>query len=114
MPTDHWVDDSDINSVVLTGTIDAYCNLVIRIFAKIVNFLAEWNKRPTTSADRSATINALWHELQEWRRYRPKEAHTLLRSEKAQSSPFQTIIYTNSSSSKSTLNLILTVLICIS
>ncbi|KAH7082008.1 putative Zn(II)2Cys6 transcription factor [Paraphoma chrysanthemicola] len=98
MPTDYWVDDSTVHSVAATGTIDAYCNLATLIFAKIANFIAESRKRSTRSVDQASTTNGLWRELQDWRAYRPKQVLPLLRSEAAQNSPFQTILYTHSSS----------------
>jgi hypothetical protein len=98
MPPEYWVDDSNLHSVAATGTIDAYCNLATLIFAKIANFIAESRKR--SARYQASTTNVLWRELQDWRNYRPKQVLPLLRSEVSQSSPFQTIIYTHSSSSK--------------
>jgi hypothetical protein len=100
MPTDYWVDDSTVHSVAATGTIDAYCNLATLIFAKIANFVAESRKRSARSADEASMTNILWHELQDWRTYRPKQVLPLIRSEAPQNGPFQTILYTHSSSSK--------------
>ncbi|OAL03229.1 hypothetical protein IQ06DRAFT_334667 [Phaeosphaeriaceae sp. SRC1lsM3a] len=98
MPTDYWVDDSAVHSVAATGTIDAYCNLATLIFAKIANLIAESRQRSAHSADQASTANDLWRELQDWRTFRPKQVLPLLRSAAYQNGPFQTIIYTHSSS----------------
>lgn len=116
MPTDYWVDDSAVHSVAATGTIDAYCNLATLIFAKIANLIAESRQRSAHSADQASTANDLWRELQDWRTFRPKQVLPLLRSAAYQNGPFQTIIYTHSSSSKAKhcpFNIVLTVvLVC--
>ncbi|KAH7390019.1 hypothetical protein BKA66DRAFT_489547 [Pyrenochaeta sp. MPI-SDFR-AT-0127] len=98
MPTDHWVDDNVVHSVAATGTIDAYCNLTTLIFAKVANFIAENQKRSDNLTNEALTINALWHELQEWRSHRPKEVLPLLRVKVPRKGPFQTILYSHSSS----------------
>lgn len=99
MATEHWVDDSSVPSVATSGTIDAYCNLATLMFAKITNLMAEIREKPGSVADRASKSATLWRELQEWRECRPREALPLRRTDTLQKSPFQTILYTHSSSS---------------
>jgi hypothetical protein len=110
IPTDSWVDDSSLRSVAERGTIDAYCNLATLVFAKITNLIAERRKGSGRAAELRSRINALWCELQDWRDYRPRRAIPLLRTEPPQKSPFQVILFTHSSSSKSVCRTISAVL----
>lgn len=100
MPTEFWVDDDLVEPVAAKGQLDAYCNLAILIFAKIINFLADYQQRAGTSASDTETINSLWAELQAWRNHRLKESLPLFRGGKSKQSPFATIIFTQPSSSK--------------
>lgn len=90
-----------MESVAATGQLDAYCNLAILIFAKIINFLADCQQAGRSSTIEVETINSLWTELQAWRDHRLKEALPLFRSGKSKHQAFETIIFTHSSSSKS-------------
>lgn len=101
MSTEFWMEDDSVESVAAAGQLDAYCNLAILIFAKIINFLADCQQPDRISTTEVETINLLWTELQAWRDHRPKEALPLFRSGKSKHQPFETIIFTHSSSSKS-------------
>lgn len=98
MSTESWVDDDSVQSVAAKGQLDAYCNLATLVFAKIINFLTDSQKRFGIPASRAETANTLWTELQAWRDYRPKESLPLLRSERSNHNAFDTIIFTQSSS----------------
>ena len=103
MSTDDWVDDDSVESVAATGDIDAYCNLAILIFAKIINLLADWDKEGKVQSGATSKINSLWHELQEWHRHRPRETVPLLRADTPANRPFPSILFTQSSSSKTSI-----------
>lgn len=90
-----------MESLAATGQLDAYCNLAILIFAKIINFLADCQEPGRSSITEVEAVNSLWTELQAWRDHRLKEALPLFRSGKSKRQPFETIIFTHSSSSKS-------------
>jgi hypothetical protein len=98
IPTDDWVDDSNTQSTAATGTIDAYCNLAILIFARITNLVATSRNRQGHLFNKPSQVNALWRELQAWRNHRPRQVLSLLRTEADQGSPFPTILYASSSS----------------
>lgn len=100
MPTESWVDEDLVENVASKGQLDAYCNLAILIFAKIINFLADYQQRAGASTSDAETINSLWEELQTWRTHRLKESLPLFRGGKSKQSPFATIIFTQPSSSK--------------
>lgn len=100
MPTEFWVDDHLVESVAAKGQLDAYCNLATLIFAKIINFLADYQQRPGAPAGDVETINSLWAEMQAWRDHRLKESLPLFRGGSSKQSPFDTIIFTQPSSSK--------------
>lgn len=101
MPTDTWVDDSNVRSIAEHGTIDAYCNLATLIFAKIINLIADTRKGSEGLTSQKSKVNTLWLDLQAWRDCRPRRALPLLRTEPSQRSPFQIILHTHPSSSKS-------------
>ncbi|KAH7064336.1 putative Zn(II)2Cys6 transcription factor [Paraphoma chrysanthemicola] len=98
IPTGDWVDESDARSIAATGTVDAYCNLAILIFAKVTNLVATSEKQPQDSYNRPAKINALWRELQDWRIHCPSQVLSLLRTEVDHEIPFPTVLYASSSS----------------
>lgn len=100
MPTEFWVDEDLVERAAAKGHLDAYCNLAILIFAKIINFLADYQQRAGASASDAETINSLWAELQAWSNHRLKESLPLFRGGKSKQSPFATIIFTQPSSSK--------------
>lgn len=100
MPTEFWVDEDLVERAAARGHLDAYCNLAILIFAKIINLLADYQQRAGASASDAETINSLWAELQAWSNHRLKESLPLFRGGKSKQSPFATIIFTHPSSSK--------------
>lgn len=102
MPTEFWVDEDLVEPVAAKGQLDAYCNLAILIFAKIINLLADYKHRAGASASDVETINSLWAQLQAWRNHRIMESLPLFRGGKSKQSPFETIIFTQPSSSKGT------------
>ncbi|KAB8204625.1 hypothetical protein BDV34DRAFT_213735 [Aspergillus parasiticus] len=92
-------DDMSIMSAAADGDIDNYCNLVILVFAKIVNLLATFsmsNRIP--ELEPRASMIVLWNELQEWYRLRPKQVYPLLRSDCTPSNTLPNVVFTQSSS----------------
>lgn len=87
-----------MRSIAATASIDAYCNLAILIFAKIINLIAMSRKQQGHLSDSPSTINALWRELQDWRIHRPRQVLSLIRTEAHQGNPFPTVLYTSNSS----------------
>lgn len=100
MPTEFWVDDHLVERVAAKGQPDTYCNLATLIFAKIINFLADYQQRSGAPAGGAEAINSLWAELQAWRDHRLGESLPLFRGGRSKQSPFATIIFTQPSSSK--------------
>ncbi|KAE8309293.1 hypothetical protein BDV41DRAFT_567467 [Aspergillus transmontanensis] len=99
IPTAFWTDDMSIMSAAADGDIDNYCNLVILVFAKIVNLLATFslsNRIPELEPRVSMIV--LWNELQEWYRLRPKQVYPLLRSDCTPSNTLPNVVFTQSSS----------------
>ncbi|KAJ5274134.1 hypothetical protein N7497_012456 [Penicillium chrysogenum] len=81
IPTESWVDDMSIGSVLAKGDLDDYCNLAHLIFAKIVNVLATFQNygRTTRAAMLEAPLCGLWDAMQEWYRLRPADVCPVLR-----------------------------------
>lgn len=103
IPTDSWVNQDSLVLVAATGDTDDYCNLAILIFARIINVLNEKGgaRRQSQTKLRDNAQN-LWEELQLWRRWRLPSVKPLMRIEQSEKSPFPTIMFALSSSSKST------------
>lgn len=101
IPTDFWVDDMSIESVMTKGNVDDYCNLAILIFAQIVNLLHTDKRHQPALA---TSVSSLRDELQKWYRLRPQEVCPLLRDSSVSSKVFPTIVYTHASSSESSLD----------
>lgn len=93
----------DCDSLVLVaekGGTDDYCNLAILIFARIINVLnALDNDR------RRYMAQTLWEELQRWRRCRLPSVKPFLRAERSEKSPFPTVMFALSASSKSAISM---------
>jgi hypothetical protein len=71
------------------------------IFARIVNVLNEEDGAKSQSrANRRENVHNLWEELQRWRSWRLQSVRPLLRVEQSEKSPFPTIIFVLSASSK--------------
>lgn len=104
IPTSSWVQNDSVEQVAAAGDLDDYCNLTTLMFARIVNILNESRSDSDSHARSTAfgfKVRKSWAELQLWRRCRLQEATPILDSEASRSNPFPTIVYTQSSSSKS-------------
>ncbi|KAF2019572.1 hypothetical protein BU24DRAFT_439648 [Aaosphaeria arxii CBS 175.79] len=99
MPTEDWVDNNSIISTATSGSVDAYCNLAILIFAKIINLRAKIHRRPSRSTEYVSEVNQLWNEVEDWQKHRPEQVHPLFPFRvNASKCPFETIIFSHSSS----------------
>ncbi|KAE8383152.1 hypothetical protein BDV26DRAFT_252211 [Aspergillus bertholletiae] len=95
IPTDFWLNDASIESLATKGDVDDYCNLVIFIFAQIVNMLAAPEFGTTeTGPTFAAPVSRLWEELQSWYRLRPQEVCPILRDSCPPPRVFPAVIYT--------------------
>jgi hypothetical protein len=104
IPTESWVDDMSIGSVLAKGDLDDYCNLAHLIFAKIVNVLATFQNygRTTRAAMLEAPLCGLWDAMQEWYRLRPADVCPVLR-DFPPSRVFPDVLHARSSPSKTFL-----------
>ena len=85
-----------IDYVLANGDLDDYCNLVILIFAKIVNVFS--NPQISKASTFKATAAALWDEIQKWYRLRPPEVCPLLK-ENTHARAFPVTVFTRSAPS---------------
>lgn len=95
------MDDSSITSLASKGNIDDYCNLVIFLFAQIINLLASLSStQPESHHSVRASIERLWNELQDWLQFRPEAVRPLLRQSAIGDKPFPIVLFSQSSSGK--------------
>jgi hypothetical protein len=103
IPTDSWVNQDSLVLVAAAGETDDYCNLAILIFARIINVLNDkGGARRQSQTKLRDNVQNLWDELQLWRRWRLPSVKPLMRIDQSDKSPFPTIMFALSSSSKST------------
>ncbi|KAL3472074.1 hypothetical protein BJX99DRAFT_262682 [Aspergillus californicus] len=98
IPTESWVDDMSIDSILVDGDLDDYCNLPNLIFARIVNLLSA-PQEPTkemAAASSKALLGALWDEMQKWYHLPPTEVCPLLR-DFSRAKVFPEVMFTRSS-----------------
>jgi hypothetical protein len=104
IPTNFWMNDMVVSSVATKGDVDDYCNLANLIFAELVNLLnANSLQEDRHTGTFAASISLLWERLQEWRRLRLREVRPLLRNSSALSGTYPEVLYSRSSSSRSSI-----------